>query len=80
MFEGDNFAYWKVRMVTYLEVYHVDCLRAAIEGFPKPKPGTPLTEIEQEHEKCARARNTIFRGICKNVFNRVWNHKNTHVL
>ena len=28
----------------------------------------------------ANARNTIFRGLCKDMFNRVWNHKDGHAL
>ena len=28
----------------------------------------------------AKARNTIFRGLCKDVFNRVRNHKDAHAL
>ena len=28
----------------------------------------------------AKARNTIFRGLCKDVFNRIRNHKDAHAL
>ena len=28
----------------------------------------------------AKARNTLFTGLCKDVFNRVRNHKDTHAL
>ena len=81
MFEGDDFPYWKVRMETYLEAYHVDCLRATTEGFPKPKPGTPLTEIKPKHAKWnVKARNIIFKGIGKEVFNLVWNYKDAYEL
>jgi hypothetical protein len=36
---------------------------------------------EVNYEKWnAKAKNTLFRGLCKDVFNRVRNHKNAHAL
>ena len=81
MFDGDDFPYWKICMEAYLEAIDVGVLRAATQGYPKPKDATNLTEDETNHEKWnAKAKNTLFRGICKDVFNRVWNHKNAHDL
>ena len=37
IFEGDNFPYWKIRNEAYLEALDVGVLRAASQGFPKPK-------------------------------------------
>ena len=37
IFERDDFPYWKIRMETYLETLDVGVLRAASQGFPKPK-------------------------------------------
>ena len=40
-----------------------------------------LQDDEVNYEKWnAKARNTIFRGLCKDVFNRVRNHKDAHAL
>ena len=42
---------------------------------------TNLVGDEANYEKSnAKARNTLFRGLCKDVFNRVRNHKDTHAL
>ena len=76
MFEGDDFPYWKIRMESYLEAVDVKCCQTAITGFAKPKEGTSLTPNEEENEKWnAKAKNIIFRGICKDVFNHVWNQE-----
>ena len=81
IFERDNFPYWKIRMEAYLEALDAGILRAASQGFPKPKDPTHLQGNEINYEKWnAKARNTIFRDLCKDVFNRVWNHKDAHVL
>ena len=41
----------------------------------------PLQGDEVNYKKWnAKARNTIFRGLCKDVFNRVRNHKDAHAL
>ena len=75
IFVGDDFPYWKIYMEAYLEL-DVGILRAALQGFPKPRDATNLQGDEMNYEKWnAKARNTIFRGLCKDVFNRVRNHK-----
>ena len=81
VFERDDFSYWKIRMEAYLEALDVGVLRAATQGCPKPKDPTNLVGDEINYEKRnAKSRNTIFRGLCKDVFNRVQNHKDTHSL
>jgi hypothetical protein len=68
-------------MEAYLEALDVGILRAASQGFPKPRDATHLQGDEVNYEKWnAKAQNTIFRGLCKDVFNRVRNHKDTHAL
>ena len=65
-------------METYLEALDVGILRAIYQGLPKPRDPTHLQVDEVNYEKWnAKARNTIFRGLCKDVFNRVRNHKDT---
>ena len=69
VFEGDNFPYWKIRMEAYLEAIDVRVLRATTQGLPKPMdPANPIGD-EANYEKWnAKAKNTLFRGFCKDVF------------
>ena len=68
-------------MESYLEACDVKCLKAVTEGFTPPAEDTALTPLEQENEKWnAKAKNHIFIGLCKDVFNRVRNHKDAHEL
>ena len=68
-------------MEAYLEALDVGVLRAASQGFPKSKDPTNLQGDEINYEKWnAKARNTLFRGLWKDVFNRVRNHKDAHAL
>jgi len=68
-------------MESYLEDCDVKCLKAVTEGFTPPAEDTALTPLEQENEKWnAKAKNHIFIGLCKDVFNRVRNHKDAHEL
>ena len=81
IFEGDDFPYWKICMEAFLEGLDVGLLRVASQGFPKPKDPTNLQSDEVNYEKWnAKARNTLFRGLCKDVFNHVQNHKDAHAL
>jgi hypothetical protein len=48
---------------------------------PQPRDATNLLGDENNYEKWnAKAKNTVFTGLCKNVFNRVRNRKNAHDL
>ena len=68
-------------MEAYLEALDVGILRAASQEFPKPHDSTHLQGDEVNYEKWnAKARNTVFRGLCKDVFNRVRNHKDALAL
>ena len=68
-------------MEAYLEGLDVRVLRAASQGFPKPKDPTNLQGDEVNYEKWnAKARNTLFRVLYKDVFNHVRNHKDAHSL
>jgi len=81
MFDGDDFPYLKIQMESYLEACDTKCLKAVTEGFTPPAKDAFLTAQEQENEKWnAKAKNHIFRALCKEVFNRVRNHKTAHAL
>ena len=60
-------------MLEFLELPH--------KASQKPKDPANLQGDEVHYEKWnAKARNTLFRGLCKDVFNRVRNHKDAHSL
>jgi hypothetical protein len=81
IFYGDDFPYWKIRMEAYLEVIDIGVCKATTQGFPQPRDATNLLGDENNYEKWnAKAKNTIFKGLFKDVFNRVRNHKNAHDL
>jgi hypothetical protein len=68
-------------METYLEAIDVGVYRATSQGFTKPKDPANLVSDEVHYEKWnAKARNVIFRGLCKDIFNRVRNHIDAHAL
>jgi hypothetical protein len=81
VFYGDEFPYWKIRMEAYLEAIDIGVYKAATQGFPEPRYPINLVGEEYNYEKWnAKAKNTLFRGLCKDVFNRVRNHRNAHDL
>jgi hypothetical protein len=81
IFDGDDFSNWKIRTEAYLEATDIGVYKAATQGFPKPRDATNLVGDEYNYEQWnAKAKYTLFRGLCKDVFNRVRNHKNAHDL
>jgi hypothetical protein len=76
IFERDDFPYWKIRMETYLEAIDVGCLRAATEGLSEVKdPANPVGDEEKYDWWNAKAKNALYRGLGKDIFNRVRNTK-----
>ena len=68
-------------MEAHLEAIDVGVYRAAAQGFPKPMDHANLVGDEANYEKWnVKARNTLFRCLCKDVFNHVQNHKDSHAL
>jgi hypothetical protein len=41
-FECDNFIYWKILMVSYLEAIDIGVFRSTTQKLPKPKDTTNL--------------------------------------
>jgi hypothetical protein len=81
IFEGDDFPYWKIHMEAYLEAIDVGCLRATTEGLSEVKdPANPVGDEEKYDRWNAKARNALYRGLGKDIFNRVRNIKNAHEL
>jgi hypothetical protein len=81
VFDGDDFPYWKIRMEAYLEAIDIGVYKAATQGFRETSDHTNFVGDEYNYEKWnAKAKNTLFRGLYKDVFNRVRNHKNSHDL
>jgi hypothetical protein len=68
-------------MEAYLKAIDVGCLRAATEGLPAIKdPANPSGDEEKYDRWNAKEKNTLYRGLGKNIFNRVRNAKNAHEL
>ena len=70
VFDGEDFPYWKIRIETYLEAVDENLYTAAVKGFPEIVKKDAPTPTEQQYEKFnAKARNILFRGLGKDVFN-----------
>jgi hypothetical protein len=68
-------------MEAYLEAIDIGCLRAATEGLPKIKdPANPIGDEEKYDRWNAKVKNTLYRGLGKDIFNHVRNAKNAHEL
>jgi hypothetical protein len=68
-------------MEAYLEAIDVGCLRATTEGLSKVKdPANPVSDEEKYDQWNTKAKNTLYRGLGKDIFNRVRNAKDAHEL
>jgi hypothetical protein len=63
-------------MEAYLEAIDVGCLRATTEGLPAIKdPAKPSYDEEKYDRWNAKAKNALYQGLGKDIFNRVRNAK-----
>jgi hypothetical protein len=68
-------------MEAYIEAIDVGCLRATTEGLPKVKdPTNPVGDEEKYDRWNAKARNALYQGLGKDIFNHERNAKNAHEL
>jgi hypothetical protein len=58
-------------METYLEAIDVGCLRATTKGLPKVKDTANPVGDEKYDRWNAKTKNVLYRGLGKNIFNRV---------
>jgi hypothetical protein len=68
-------------MEAYLEAIDIEVYKAATQGFPNLEMLQTFSVMNSVMRKMEhKGKNTLFRGLCKDVFNRVRNHKNAHDL
>jgi hypothetical protein len=68
-------------MEVYLQAIDVGCLRATTEGLPEIKdPANPSGDEEKYDRWNAKAKNALYQGLDKDIFNHVRNAKNAHEL
>jgi hypothetical protein len=67
IFDGDDFSYWKICMEAYLEAIDIGVYRAATQRFPQPRDPTNLFGEVNYEKRNAKAKNTLFRGLCKDI-------------
>jgi hypothetical protein len=81
IFEGDDFPYWKIHREAYLKAIDVGCLKATTEGLSAIKDPANSSGNEEKYDRWnAKAKNALYRGLDKDIFNRVRNAKNAHEL
>jgi hypothetical protein len=68
-------------MEAYLEAIDVGCLRATTEELPEIKDPANLSGNEEKYSWWnAKAKNALYQGLGKDIFNRVRNAKNAYEL
>jgi hypothetical protein len=68
-------------MEAYLKAIDVGCLRAPTKGLPKVKDSANPVGDEKKYDRWnAKAKNALYRGLSKDIFNRVRNAKYAHKL
>ena len=79
-FDGNNYAYWKVRMKAFLKSIDERIQNAVEYGWEKPT--TPVSEWQTSQKEAAffnsKAMNTIFNAVSMEEFKRIFNVQTAH--
>ena len=80
-FDGNNYAYWKVRMKTFLKLID-ERIWNSIE-YEWEKPITPVSEWQTSQKEAAafnsKAMNAIFNAVSMEEFKRISNVEVAHI-
>ena len=70
LFDGSNYAYWKIRMSIYLKAMSPSIWRNVGEGFVMALDSTHPTDLEERNSRLnARAMNALFGALNADEFN-----------
>ena len=79
-FDGNNYAYWKVRMKSFLKSIDERVWNSIEYGWEKPT--TPVSEWQTSQKEVAvsdsKAMNAIFNAVSMKEFKRIFNVEVTH--
>ena len=79
-FDGNNYAYWKVRMKAFLKSIEERVWNSVEYGWEKPT--TPISEWETSQKEAAafnsKAMNAIFNAVSMEKFKRISNVEVAH--
>ena len=80
-FDGNNYAYWKVRMKAFLKSINERVWNFIEYGWEKPI--TPVSEWQNSHKEAvtfnSKAMNAIFNAVSIEEFKRISNVKVAHI-
>ena len=81
-FDGNNYAYWKVRMKTFLKYIDESVWNSVEYGWEKPT--TPVSEWQTSQKEAAafnsRAMNVIFNAVSMEKFKKISNVEVAHTV
>jgi hypothetical protein len=76
-FDGQDYAFWRRRMKTYVQAQGFDVWRAVVDGYKAPT--TPPTDKDGKklEENDSRDRNDILNGLNKSIHVKVMHCEST---
>jgi hypothetical protein len=76
-FDGQKYAFWIIRMKTYIQKQGFEILQSVVDGYKEP---TVLSTNEREiklSQNNSKATNSLMNGICESVYTKFINCKST---
>jgi hypothetical protein len=77
LFKGDNYAFWSIRMRSYLMELGCDVWLSVINGYDVPETAPSDTTAKKLYNDNSRVVNAILGGLTNNVFVKVMHCKST---
>ena len=78
LFDGNNYDYWKIRMMAHLKAISKNMWRVVNDGYAILKPNELSPTDEENMILDDQAMNVLYDALCVSEFNRIKNLKNAH--
>jgi hypothetical protein len=78
LFDGNNYDYWKIRMMAHLKAISKNMWRIVNDGYAILNPNELSPTDEENMVLDDQAMNVLYDALCVSEFNRIKNLKNAH--
>jgi hypothetical protein len=76
-FDGQDYAFWSIRMKTYVQARGFDVWRGVVDGYKAPATPPTYKDGKKFEENYSRARNLIMNGLTKSIHVKVMHCEST---
>ena len=76
-FDGQKYAFWSIRMKTYIQTHGFQVWQSIVDGYTTPTVPPTNDKVVKLSENDSKSINSLFNGLSDTVFTKVAHYKST---